>query len=64
MLLVVVAIVHVERKSRVRRRVRLVHHLFNVCEEAADDILACAEDEEGVFRTADQLAAATGEGVK
>lgn len=58
MLLVVVAIVHMERKSRVRRRVKLVQHVFTVCEEAADDILACAEDEEGVFRTADLLAAA------
>ena len=58
MLLVVVAIVHMERKSRVRRRVKLVQHVFTVCEEAADDILACAEDEEGVFRTADLLAPA------
>jgi hypothetical protein len=58
MLLVVVAIVHSERRDRVQRRVRVVSQLFDVCDAAATDLVACCEDASAVFATADQLSSA------
>ena len=59
MLLVVVAIVHSERKSRVIRRVRLVNQLMDLCHDASAVILECCEDAHSIFRVAIDLSASS-----